>query len=123
MKKQSNVKQTALYCRTAQRGYFAIESQKNKLIAYAKANGYGNLVLYADDGFSGLNRERPAFKELMAQIKARVVSAVLVVSMDRISRHAIYTKHWVRELENYDVKFVSMDNYPLNLLQLRGAAE
>jgi len=123
VKNQSNIKQTALYCRTAQRSYFAIESQKSKLIAYAKSNGFENLTLYVDDGFSGVSGNRPAFRELMAQIKAGTVATVLTVSMDRISRNVRYAKPWIRELEKYDVDFISMDNYPLDLLQLSGGAK
>ena len=66
---------TALYCRLSQDDMLAGESnsitnQKEILLKYAKENGFLNPQIYADDGYSGTNFERPAFKRLLAEIEA-----------------------------------------------------
>lgn len=53
------------------------ENQKRYLEGYAADHGYGNCVHYTDDGWSGGNFERPAWKRLIADIEAGKVALVL----------------------------------------------
>ena len=62
----------------------SIVNQKKYLESYAEQRGYSNCVHYTDDGWSGGNFERPAWKRLVADIEAGTVSHVLVKDMSRI---------------------------------------
>ena len=44
----------------------SISTQKEMLEAYAKQNGFENIRHYTDDGFTGGNFERPAWKQMIA---------------------------------------------------------
>lgn len=60
MSRQSNQKITAGYCRLSrddelQGDSNSIVNQKAILTKYAQDNGFPNLRLYCDDGFSGTN--------------------------------------------------------------------
>jgi len=104
--KQSNItKKTALYCRTALYDDLAIQKQKNELIAYAEKQGYKNITVYSDNGFSGIKFNRPAFKKLNADITKGKVERIITLSISRIGRDRIKTPQWIDWAieENIDV--------------------
>ena len=70
MSRQSNQKITAGYCRLSrddelQGDSNSIVNQKAILTKYAQDNGFPNLRLYCDDGFSGTNFQRPGFQKML----------------------------------------------------------
>ena len=81
--KQTEGKITALYERLSrdddQTGDSnSIVNQKKYLESYAHQKGYTNCQHYTDDGWSGGNFERPAWKQLIADIEAGKVAHVIV---------------------------------------------
>ena len=80
--RQTEEKITALYERLSRDDDAAGDSnsilnQKRYLEAHAQQRGYENIVHYTDDGWSGGNFERPAWKRLVADIKAGRVAHLL----------------------------------------------
>ena len=69
----------------------SIVNQKKYLESYAQQRGYTNIQHYTDDGWSGGNFERPAWKQLIADIEAGKVAHVLVKDMSRIGRDYLQT--------------------------------
>ena len=72
---------------------FGLEIQEADIIRYCKANGYANLVLFIDDGYTGTNMERPALQEIMGAItdfnngKSHIrVNSLVVARIDRLGR-------------------------------------
>lgn len=79
---QSN-KITALYCRLSRDDELdgesnSISNQKDMIGRYAKDHGFSNTEFYVDDGYSGSNFERPAFKRMIEDVEAGRVGAVIV---------------------------------------------
>ena len=77
--KQTESKITALYERLSRDDDNAgdsnsIVNQKKYLESYAQQRGYTNCRHYTDDGWSGGNFERPAWKQLIADIEAGKVA-------------------------------------------------
>ena len=73
--KQTESKITALYERLSRDDDNAgdsnsIVNQKKYLESYAQQRGYTNCRHYTDDGWSGGNFDRPAWKHLVADIEA-----------------------------------------------------
>ena len=89
----------------------SITNQKRYLETYAAQHGYSNIVHYTDDGWSGGNFERPAWKQMVADIEAGKVSTVLVKDMSRVGRNYLqtgfYTEVFFRE---HDVHFIAIAN-------------
>ena len=82
---------TAIYCRLSVDDELSGESnsithQKEMLGEYAQKKGFGNVKFYVDDGYSGTNFNRPAFKELIQDIDAGYVGTVIVKDMSRLGR-------------------------------------
>ena len=82
--KQTEEKITVLYERLSRDDDNAgdsnsIVNQKKYLESYAQQRGYANCRHYTDDGWSGGNFDRPAWKRLVADIEAGKVAHVIVV--------------------------------------------
>lgn len=69
-----------------------------------KNEGY---KVYKDKGFSGKNTERPAFKELMADVKDDKITRLIVYRLDRISRSISDFANIIDILEEKKVSFTS----------------
>jgi len=90
-----NSKRTALYCRTAQRNHEGIQVQKALLLLYADEHGHENTIVYSDNGYSGLNFDRPGFAQMQSDISAGKIKTVLVKDLSRISRDTFKVFDWV----------------------------
>ena len=115
-KKSENEKITALYERLSKDDGIldesnSIKNQKEMLEAYAKDNGFSNLVHYTDDGYSGGNFERPSWKQLISDIENGKVGTVIAKDMSRIGREYLQTGFYTEILfrEN-DVRFIAITN-------------
>ena len=87
--RQTETKITALYERLSRDDESSgdsnsIVNQKRYLEGYAADHGYSNIVHYTDDGWSGGNFDRPAWKRLIADIEAGKVEHLLVKDLSRV---------------------------------------
>ncbi len=84
---------------------------QRKLIAEYLKNKEEFIVYdtYIDDGFTGTNFERTAFKRMIADIKAGKVNCVIVKDLSRFGRDYIDTgKYLERFFPDNDVRFISI---------------
>jgi DNA invertase Pin-like site-specific DNA recombinase len=98
----------AFYCRVAREDDDAIAMQKSVLQEYAEKQGYTNISVYADNGASGMNFNRPALLRLEADIQAGLVDAVIIRSFDRIGRDFLKTEEWLSGIRQKGVSFLSI---------------
>ena len=107
---------TALYERLSRDDELAgesnsIQTQKAILTDYAAAHGFSNCVHYTDDGYSGGNFDRPAWKEMIADIEAGKVSAVIVKDMSRVGRDYLQTGYYTEVFfRQYGIRFIAISN-------------
>ena len=112
--KQAESKITALYERLSRDDDNAgdsnsIVNQKKYLESYAQQRGYTNCRHYTDDGWSGGNFERPAWKQLIADIEAGKVAHVIVKDMSRAGRDYLQTGFYTEVFfRQHGVHFVAM---------------
>lgn len=102
-------KVTAVYCRVAQADSRAIETQKRALIRYAEEQGYGNITVYMDNGFSGLTLNRPKLCRLDTDIQAGTVARVIVKDFSRIARSFILAHDWANRLIEMGIVLIITD--------------
>ena len=79
----------------------SIQHQIEILTKYCKDHGITQHKIYKDDGFSGMNFNRPGFKEMFSDIEAGIIGTVIVKDMSRFGRNylevGLYTElHWTR---------------------------
>lgn len=94
--KQNKLYNTAIYCRLSlddgnEGDSSSIKIQKMMLEKYALEHGFTIYDYYIDDGYSGLNFERPAFKRLMQDISDGKINLVLTKDLSRLGRNHIQT--------------------------------
>lgn len=101
---------TALYVRVstdeqAKEGS-SIDSQINTLKQFCVYKNLQNSVLYIDDGYSAKDMRRPRMKQLIKDIKADKVAAVLTIRIDRLSRNLLDMLQFVDMCEEHKTSFV-----------------
>jgi len=64
------------------------------LSTFCHENGYEIYEVYADDGYSGLNFERPGFQRLLSDIMAGRINLVLTKDLSRLGRDYIMTGYY-----------------------------
>lgn len=88
-------KKAALYMRLSKEDgtgeSASISTQKKMLRSYAKENGFDVYREYVDDGYSGTNFERPAFKELLEDIERKLINLIITKDLSRLGRDYIMT--------------------------------
>lgn len=103
-------KLTAIYCRTALPDDLSIFEQRDRLTRWANARGYDNLVYYQDNGYSGLDFERPVFSEMQKEIQVGNINCVLVVENSRIGRNNQLVSNWLIEMCLAGIAVITSDN-------------
>ena len=88
----SNQKITALYCRLSQEDMRqgesdSIQNQKLILENYAKDNGFENTRVFVDDGYTGVNFERPGFKQILEMMEKGQVGTLITKDLSRLGRN------------------------------------
>lgn len=66
------------------------------------------VLFFEDEGFSGGNLNRPAFRKMMDCARKRMFQAVIVYRLDRISRNISDFAGLIEELSRLDIAFISI---------------
>ncbi len=116
MARQANEKITALYCRLSrddevQGDSNSIVNQRMILEKYAKDNGFRNVQVFVDDGYSGANFERPDWKRMIQEVEQGNVGIVIAKDLSRIGRDylrvGMYTEIVFKEKK---IRFIAIGN-------------
>lgn len=88
----------------------SIANQIDLCKQYATSHNYQVLdeLIYYDEGFSGSNTDRPAFKRLLADINKKQFNVLICYRLDRISRSISDFSTILELLEAYNIDFVSI---------------
>ena len=90
---------TALYCRLskddmAQGDSESIKTQKVMLTQYARERGFLVVETYVDDGWSGLNFDRPDFNRMLDDIEAEKIDVVITKALSCLGRDHLKVGHF-----------------------------
>lgn len=75
----------------------SVKNQRSLLSQFAREQRLDIYDIYIDDGFSGTNFDRPAFKRLIYDIENKKVNLVLTKDMSRLGRDYIQTGFYVEK--------------------------
>lgn len=113
-----SLKSVAIYCRLSRededsRESSSIQSQKDMLTEYAKNNSWRIYDYYIDDGFTGTNFNRPAFKKMIKDIEQKKVNIVITKDLSRLGRNYLDTGRYTEEFfPMHNVRYIAInDNY------------
>ena len=114
--KDNKIYNTALYCRLSlddgsvgESG--SIQTQKIILEEYAKMHGFKIYDVYVDDGYSGLNFNRPGFQRMIQDIQSGKINLVITKDLSRLGRNYIetgyYTEHCFKDV---GVRYIAIND-------------
>ena len=116
MAKKEELKITALYERLSRDDEQSGESnsilnQKKYLEEYARQKGMRNIRHFYDDGYSGINFNRPGFAALLEEIEAGRVENLLVKDLSRLGRNYLQVGYYTEILfPKKGVRFIAVNN-------------
>ena len=116
MAKKEELKITALYERLSRDDEQSGESnsilnQKKYLEEYARQKGMRNIRHFCDDGYSGINFNRPGFAALLEEIEAGRVENLLVKDLSRLGRNYLQVGYYTEILfPKKGVRFIAVNN-------------
>lgn len=89
----------------------SIQSKKGMLKRYAEENGLLNTKFYIDDGYSGANFNRPAFQQMLNDIKEWKVSCVITKDLSRLGRNYLESGTYIEMVfPKYKVRYIAIND-------------
>ena len=88
----------------------SIATQKRILEKYAIDHGYTNYVHMVDDGYSGVNFERPAFQQMLTEVQAGNVALCVVKDMSRFGRNYLQVGLYMELFEQHGVRLIAVND-------------
>lgn len=103
MNPNKNRNNCAIYCRLSKDDgdsdvSQSISNQKNILTKYALEHEFNIFNTYVDDGFTGTNFNRPAFKQMLADIDAGLIDIVITKDLSRLGRDYLETGRYIERI-------------------------
>ena len=87
----------------------SIETQKKILSDYCGQNGIQIYDFYTDDGYTGTNFNRPAFRRMMQDAEAEVINTIVVKDLSRFGRNHVKVGSYLDEvLPNMGIRFIAV---------------
>ena len=107
----------AVYCRLSkdddlQGESASIANQRDMLEKYCEKQGWEVVAVYQDDGFTGLNMERPDLQRMLRAIERRQINLVITKDLSRLGRNYLQTGHLIEDFfPRNGVRYIAMATY------------
>jgi site-specific DNA recombinase len=89
----------------------SITNQRDFLINFVHENGWNIKETYIDDGFSGLNFDRPDFLRMTRDIECGKINMVITKDLSRLGRDYIMTGHYIeRYFPEKNVRYIAVND-------------
>jgi DNA invertase Pin-like site-specific DNA recombinase len=89
----------------------SIQTQKMMLEKYCRDNHYTIKEVYIDDGYSGLNFDRPAFKRLIADIESGKINLVITKDLSRLGRDYLQIGYYTEQyFPLHNVRYIAVND-------------
>jgi DNA invertase Pin-like site-specific DNA recombinase len=106
-----------IYCRLSKdddirsRESSSIAHQREMLVDYCNKRGWSIEEIYVDDGFSGLNQNRPDLKRLLLDVEKKKINLVITKDYSRLGRNHLETEH-LREdfFPRHDCRYIALND-------------
>jgi|GEM_PF-4539720 len=97
------------YIRVNNKSDYAVNLQKNWIDNYVKKKNIKIDHYYIDDGYSGINFDRPRFKQLLKDVENRkITKAVIVKDLSRLSRNMEDIYEIEKRVSKQNVELISI---------------
>ena len=106
----------AIYCRLSKDDDLdgesaSIANQRDMLEHYCEKQGWEVVAVYQDDGYTGLNMERPDLKRMIKAIERRQVNLVITKDLSRLGRNYLQTGYLIEDFfPRNGVRYIAMND-------------
>ena len=113
---KSKIFNVAIYVRLSREDERSIESesitnQKDYLTRYVLDQGWNLVDVFADDGYSGTNFNRPDFNRLLTYIVSKKVNLVITKDLSRLGRDYIDTGYYLeRYFPERGIRYIALND-------------
>ena len=98
----------ACYCRCSTSDKQTVASQRIEIEAYLEKRSPKSVRWFEDTGYSGGRIDRPAFQQMMADIRRRRFDVLVCYRLDRLRRSLFHAVHVLDQLRQHDVRLVTL---------------
>lgn len=102
-------KKVAIYCRVASKNRVEIKKQKEILKNYCNEKNYEIYKIYIDNGYSGIDDNRPNYNKLLNDLKKNIFDTIIVRDMSRLERSIIKLEKVIKLLENNNCNLICLN--------------
>jgi len=89
----------------------SITNQRDFLTGYVLEQGWNIAGIYIDDGYSGLNYDRPDFKRMLTDIEKKNINLVITKDLSRLGRDYIDTGYYLeRYFPTKKVRYIALND-------------
>lgn len=89
----------------------SIVNQRQILIKYVEDRGWNLVEEYSDDGYSGTNFDRPAFRRMIKDAKSGRINCIVTKDLSRLGRNYSMTGYYTDEFFPLnDIRFVAVND-------------
>ena len=106
----------AIYCRLSKDDDLdgtsaSIENQRDMLEKFCQKQGWEVAAVYQDDGFTGLNMERPDLKRMLKAIERKQINLVITKDLSRLGRNYLQTGQLIEDFfPRNGVRYIAMND-------------
>ena len=106
----------AIYCRLSKDDDLdgtsaSIENQRDMLEKFCEKQGWEVTAVYQDDGFTGLNMERPDLKRMLKAIERKQINLVITKDLSRLGRNYLQTGQLIEDFfPRNGVRYIAMND-------------
>ncbi|MDL2288030.1 recombinase family protein [Oscillospiraceae bacterium OttesenSCG-928-F05] len=89
----------------------SIQNQEAMLRHYCAERGWTNVTVYPDDGYTGLNMNRPQLTALLKAVRRREIDIVITKDMSRLGRNYLETGQLIEEVfPKFGVRYIAIND-------------
>lgn len=90
----------------------SIGNQKKIILDFLKDHPKIKVVgFYSDNGYTGMNYNRPDFKRMMQDLRDGIINCVIIKDISRLGRHFIFTSEYVESIfPEMQVRLISVND-------------
>ena len=86
-----------------------LKLRKKNLTKLTKDKGYQIKNIFIDNGYSGLNFERPNFNKMITYINNNNIDVIVVKSFSCIGRNIIDLENFIASMKELDIRIDTLD--------------
>lgn len=89
----------------------SIANQRDFLSKYVIDNNWNLFDVYSDDGYTGTNFDRPAFKRLVKDIESKRINMVITKDLSRLGRDYIETGYYLEKyFPAHNIRYIAVND-------------